>query len=99
MNRPSRQYLQAWQGRDGETPTSCPIAQAIDTFAQRRDVARHFMAEDHRFLQANGAKAAVIEVMQVGAANAAGCKLDRDLARTGRYRHRALQCEDPLRRE
>ena len=56
-------------------------AQTFDAPAQCCDVTRHFMAKDHGLLQANYAEAAMVEVMQVRAANAADCKFDRNLPR------------------
>ena len=41
------------------------------------------MAEDHRLAQPHGAEAAVVEVVQVGAADAAGLDRDLDLAGAG----------------
>ena len=45
---------------------------------------RHLMAEDHRLLQPHGAEAAMLEVVQVGAADAAAAHLDAQLARQRR---------------
>ncbi len=53
-----------------------------------------FMAEDHRLLQPDGAKAAVIEIVEVGPANAADRQPDRDLPRT----RRVVGVESSIRR-
>ncbi len=45
--------------------------EARDGAADFLDHARHFMAQHHGLLHANGAEAALLEVVQVGAADAA----------------------------
>ena len=77
FGRPSAQYSQAPHGRLGETATRSPTASPSTPVAERHDPARHLVAEDHRLAQPHGAEAAMVEVVQVGAADAPG--LDRYL--------------------
>jgi hypothetical protein len=47
------------------------------------DFAGHFVAQDHRFLDPHGAKAAILVVVQVGPADAARPDADHHLAQSG----------------
>ena len=62
--------------------------EAGDARAERMQRARHLMAKHHRLLQADDAKAAMVVIMQVRAANAADADADENLARAGHgHRH------------
>ena len=52
--------------------TRSPTAKPVDAGAHRLDAAGHLVAQHHRLLDAHGAEAAVLEVVQVRAADAAG---------------------------
>ena len=54
--------------------------------AQRMHDARHLMPEHHRLFEADDAETAVIVIMQIGAADAAGADADQHFARLG-YGH------------
>ncbi|SCY68443.1 hypothetical protein SAMN03159288_03654 [Rhizobium sp. NFACC06-2] len=54
-----------------------------DTLSQSLDGAGDLMAEDHWLPHAHGAEAAMVVIMQVGAADAARFDGDLDLSRTG----------------
>src|SRR6266702_3252104 len=56
-------------------------ANAGDLLAHFHDFAGDFMAEDHRLPQANRTEAAMLIVMEVGAADAAGANADLDVLR------------------
>ena len=62
-----------------------PVAdrEALDAFPECDDPPGDLVAEDHRLAQPHGAEAAVVEVVQVGAADAAGLDRDLDLAGAG----------------
>ena len=66
----------------GDNPSKLFAMPAI--VADRRDDARDLMPQRHRLLDANDAEAAVMVIVQVGAADAAIGDLDADLARAGR---------------
>lgn len=57
--------------------------QAADATAQRLDRAGELVAQHHRLLHPYGAEASIEEVMQIGAADAAGADPHRHLARAG----------------
>ena len=60
---------------------------------ERADGARHLMAEDHRLAHADRAEAAVVVVVQIGAADAAGLDGDLDLSRPGSLRLALLDAQ------
>ena len=51
-----------------------PACKPRDAGADRLDDAGHLVAQHHRLLDAHGAEAAVLEVVQVRAADAAGAR-------------------------
>ncbi len=66
-----------------------------DGAADLHDFSCDLVSEHHRFLDANGAEAAVIEIMQIGAADAAGLDGDADVARAGGNRRDRSRSADP----
>ncbi len=74
----------AWpQGREGETATSWPLVRLVTPSPSASNMARDLVAEDHRFLQAHGAEAAVVVIVQIAAADAACRQTDQNLAGAG----------------
>jgi hypothetical protein len=70
------------QGRLGLTATLSPHADAGDILRHGRHDTGDLVAEDHRFLDADRAEPAMLEVVQIRAANAARGHADEHLART-----------------
>ena len=69
-------------GRDGDEVAQ---GEAMGTLAEGGDVAGDFVAEDHGFFEADRAEAAVVEIVQVRAADAAGSEADLDLTGAGGF--------------
>jgi len=67
--------------------------EGLDAFAKPGDDPRDLMAENHRFLQAHGAEAAVVEIVEIGAANAAAQEADRHFAGVWRFKGAFLQAQ------
>jgi hypothetical protein len=65
-------------GRDGDARAGCDVGDGRTDFG---DLARDFMAQHHRFLDAHHAETAVMIVVQVRAADTAGLDLDLQLLR------------------
>ena len=76
--------------RDGDAVAD---REALDAFPECDDPAGDLVAEDHRLAQPHGAEAAVVEVVQVGAADAAGLDRDLDLAGAGGLGRALLDAE------
>ena len=88
-----RQYSQCWQGRLGETATRSPTARPETPSPSDRIGAGHLVAEDHRLAHADRAEAAVVVVVQIGAADAAGLDGDLDLSGPGSLRLALLDAQ------
>jgi len=60
-----------------------PHRKALHTLTQGGDAAGHLVAENHRLLDANRAKPAIVVIMQVGSADPSRFHLDKGLTFTG----------------
>ena len=69
--------------------------EAVDPLPHFGDVSGDFVTEDHRLLQANRSEAAVVVVVQVRTADAAGGQADPDLSGSGRPRFALLDAQIP----
>ena len=63
--------------------TRSPIASPDTARTQRLDGAGDLVTEDHRLAHPHRAEAAMVEIMQIRSADAAGLDGDLDLSRTG----------------
>ena len=80
-------------GTLGLTATRSPTLIRASLGADRLDDARDLVAEDHRLAQPHGAEAAVVVIVQVGAADAAEGDPHANLARAERRNGASLDPE------